>query len=59
MLPFSYDVGGQVIGAVETLTDLTEIVEKDSQIEAFRRELREEDSFHGNVGPRCSSATGL
>jgi two-component system response regulator HydG len=45
-----YDVGGQVIGAVETLTDLTEIVEKDSQIEAFRRELREEDSFHGILG---------
>jgi two-component system, NtrC family, response regulator HydG len=45
-----YDVGNQVIGAVETLTDLTEIVEKDSQIEAFRRELREEDSFHGILG---------
>jgi PAS domain S-box-containing protein len=41
---------GEVLGAVETLTDLTEIVEKDNQIEAFRRELRREDHFQGLVG---------
>ncbi len=41
---------GEVIGAVETVTDITEIVQKDSQIEAFRRELQSEDSFHGIIG---------
>jgi PAS domain S-box-containing protein len=45
---------GEVLGAVETLTDLTEIVEKDNQIEAFRRELRREDHFHGLVGMSLS-----
>jgi two-component system response regulator HydG len=40
----------QVIGAVETLTDITEIIQKDHQIEAFRRELRAEDGFHGIMG---------
>jgi two-component system response regulator HydG len=41
---------GQVLGAVETLTDITEITQKDHQIEAFRRELRAEDGFHGILG---------
>jgi two-component system, NtrC family, response regulator HydG len=45
-----YDGEGRVLGAVETLTDLTEIIEKDTQIEAFRRELRAKDGFHGMVG---------
>jgi transcriptional regulator with GAF, ATPase, and Fis domain len=35
---------------VETLADITELMEKDSQIEAFRRELRQEDSFQGMIG---------
>jgi len=41
---------GDVLGAVETLTDLTEIVEKESEIEAFRRQLQREDHFQGLVG---------
>jgi len=45
-----YDGEGKVLGAVETLTDLTEIIERDTQIEAFRRELRARDGFHGMVG---------
>ena len=44
------DAGGEVIGAVETMTDITELVEKDTQIEAFRRELRTQDGFHGILG---------
>ena len=44
------DANGNVIGAVETVTDITEIIEKDTQIEAFRRELRSEDGFHGILG---------
>jgi two-component system response regulator HydG len=45
-----HDAEGSVIGAVETMTDITELVEKDTQIEAFRRELRSEDGFHGILG---------
>jgi two-component system response regulator HydG len=44
------DEGGEIIGAVETLSDITELLEKDNQIEAFRRELRQEDFFQGMIG---------
>jgi two-component system, NtrC family, response regulator HydG len=45
-----HDETGKVIGAVESLTDITEILEKESQIEEFRRELRSKDGFHGLLG---------
>jgi two-component system response regulator HydG len=48
------DSNGEVIGAVETLTDITEVVQKDHQIEAFRRELRSNDGFHGIIGMSVS-----
>ncbi|MCK8603619.1 sigma-54 interaction domain-containing protein [Desulfoferrobacter suflitae] len=44
------DSKGQIIGAVESIADITEVVEKDKQIAAFRRELRSEDTFHGIIG---------
>ncbi|MFP4306650.1 MAG: sigma-54 interaction domain-containing protein [Desulfococcaceae bacterium] len=44
------DGNGEVMGAVETMTDVSELVEKDTQIEAFRRELRLSDAFHGILG---------
>jgi PAS domain S-box-containing protein len=44
------DAHGEVIGGVETMTDVTELIEKDTQIEAFRRQLRDEDGFHGILG---------
>jgi two-component system, NtrC family, response regulator HydG len=44
------DNNGEVIGGVEVLTDITEIVQKDKQIDEFRLHLRAEDSFHGIVG---------
>jgi PAS domain S-box-containing protein len=44
------DNDGTIIGAVETVTDITEIIEKDTQLEAFRRELRSKDGFHGLIG---------
>lgn len=40
---------GRVTGAVETLTDITQIVMRDRQIEVFRRELELKDSFHGMI----------
>jgi len=45
-----HNTQGSVIGAVETLTDITEIVQKDHEIEAFQRELRSEDGLHGILG---------
>ena len=44
------DSRGEVIGAVETMTDITEILEKETKIEAFKRELNRQDTFHGMVG---------
>lgn len=45
-----HDAKGKLIGAVETIADITEIIEKDNQIAAFRRELRSKDGFHGIIG---------
>lgn len=45
-----HDDNKQIIGAVETLTDISELIEKDSQIEAFRRELQSEYTFQGMIG---------
>ena len=45
-----HDAHGEVIGAVETMTDITELIERDTKIEAFQRELRAEDTFHGIIG---------
>ncbi|MGE4559423.1 MAG: sigma-54 interaction domain-containing protein [Desulfobulbus sp.] len=41
---------GVVIGGVETLTDISGLLERDTAIEAFRRELSGRDTFHGMVG---------
>jgi len=41
---------GVTIGAVETWADITELMEKESQIEAFRHDLQAEDAFHGMIG---------
>ncbi len=40
----------KVIGAVETITDITELVRKDNQIKAFRQELQHEDGFSKLIG---------
>ncbi len=45
-----HDSKGQVIGAVETMTDITEILERETTIEAYKRELSKEDTFHGIIG---------
>ncbi len=44
------DADGHMIGAVETITDITEVIEKETQIQAFRRELRSRDGFEGILG---------
>jgi PAS domain S-box-containing protein len=44
------DQSGMVTGAVETMTDITELVAKETQIENYRQELDAEDRFHGMIG---------
>jgi PAS domain S-box-containing protein len=44
------DSSGRVIGGVETLTDLTEVVTKERVISRLRRELSGKDGFQGILG---------
>jgi len=44
------DSRGQVIGGVETFTDLSEILARDQVISHLRQELSKEDGFFGLVG---------
>jgi len=44
------DGSGSVIGGVETLTDLTEVVAKERVISRLRRQLSGEDGFQGIIG---------
>jgi PAS domain S-box-containing protein len=44
------DENGEVTGAVETMTDITDLMDKEIQIETFRRELSAEDRFFGMIG---------
>ena len=44
------DSQGNVIGAVETMTDVSDLIDKETQIETYRKELDEEDRFHGMIG---------
>jgi PAS domain S-box-containing protein len=45
-----YNDKAEAIGAVETLTDITELIQKDHQIEAYKRELKSVDGFYGLIG---------
>jgi transcriptional regulator with PAS, ATPase and Fis domain len=44
------DGDGNVIGAVETLTDITDLTDKELQIERYKRVLNQEDRFYGLIG---------
>jgi transcriptional regulator with PAS, ATPase and Fis domain len=44
------DAHGRVIGGVETLTDITELVDKDRQIKGLRAELNRSYGFEGLLG---------
>ena len=56
-----HDTDDNIIGAVEIITDITELIQKDHQIEAFRRELQSENGFHGIIGvsPQMSQVFDL
>jgi PAS domain S-box-containing protein len=44
------DDQGREIGAVETITDMRELVRREQEITALRRSLEGRDGFHGMVG---------
>jgi len=44
------NVQGEVIGGVETLTDITQLLKKDQEIEFLKKELTQEHGFHGLIG---------
>jgi PAS domain S-box-containing protein len=44
------DGRGRIIGGVETMTDVTELVHKTTQLEAYRRDMQSEQALHGLVG---------
>ena len=48
------DGEGTVTGAVETLTDITDMIDKEIQIERYRRVLSEEDRYYGMIGASAS-----
>ena len=48
------DGTGNVTGAVETITDITDLIDKEMQIERYKRVLKEEDRFRGMIGASAS-----
>jgi PAS domain S-box-containing protein len=48
------DEQGNVVGGVENLTDLSPILEKEEVISRLKRELSNEDGFHGMLGKSSS-----
>ncbi len=44
------DAGGEISGAVETITDVTDLMDKETQLETYRRELDDQDRFYGMIG---------
>ncbi len=41
---------GEVVGAVETLTDMSELVRKQQELESLRKTFLLDDGFHGIIG---------
>ncbi len=44
------DDNGQVVGAIETLTDISEIVRQEQEIISLRQSCHLDDDFHGIIG---------
>jgi PAS domain S-box-containing protein len=44
------DESGKVIGAVETLTDISDVVRQENEIACLRRKLRSQEGYHGILG---------
>ena len=48
------DAEGNIIGAVETITDVSDLTRKEIQIELYRREMDATDRFHDMIGTSAS-----
>ncbi len=48
------DKDGEIVGGVETLTDLTTVIDKEKVIVNLRKELNRENNFHGLIGNSSS-----
>lgn len=44
------DENGRVIGAVETITDMTDLVRKQAEIARLRKSLQMDEGYHGLIG---------
>ena len=44
------DKSGNVVGAVEILTDISETIRKEAELESLKQALDREDAFHGIIG---------
>jgi PAS domain S-box-containing protein len=45
-----YDADGKMIGSVETLTDISELIQQQQEIESLRKSCRLDEGFHGMLG---------
>jgi len=44
------DEAGEIVGAVETLTDVSQIIRKEQEIKSLRQTFQLDDGYHGIVG---------
>ena len=45
-----YDSDGEMIGSIETLTDISELIQQQQEIESLRKSCRLDEGFHGMLG---------
>ena len=45
-----YDPDGEMIGSIETLTDISELIQQQQEIESLRKSCRLDEGFHGMLG---------
>ena len=56
-----YDSDGEMIGSIETLTDISELIHQQQEIESLRKSCRLDEGFHGMLGesPAMQQMFGL
>jgi PAS domain S-box-containing protein len=45
-----HDSDGEMIGSIETLTDISELIQQQQEIESLRKSCRLDEGFHGMLG---------
>ena len=45
-----HDSAGEMIGSIETLTDISELIQQQQEIESLRKSCRLDEGFHGMLG---------